>query len=328
MTSKLYNTEGNQMPCKVCESQHKWGGDWTVEKLDALEKYVRAYLTIMKEYAPKYGWQLFYFDAFAGSGTTGKETQQPSVSASTSIFLDELADTDWAGMEKEETYKGAAERVVGLDIDGFGFDYYYFVDKDTKSLTKLETMLKGQFPLRSRKMVFKTGDANKKVLELVEYAKTHPKCSALVLLDPFGMQLDWSTIKALQAIKHLDLWILVPSGVIINRLLKRDGEIMYPENLTRFFGMSENELKSYFYERQVEQTLFGNDVRIRKAKNAIERIAQLYVDRLKTLFEYVTEKPLVLRNSTKCPIFHFVFASHNETGLKIASQIVGKKNKR
>ena len=282
----------------------------------------------MKEYAPKYGWQLFYFDAFAGSGTTGKETQQPSVSASTSIFLDELADTDWAGMEKEETYKGAAERVVGLDIDGFGFDYYYFVDKDTKSLTKLETMLKGQFPLRSRKMVFKTGDANKKVLELVEYAKTHPKCSALVLLDPFGMQLDWSTIKALQAIKHLDLWILVPSGVIINRLLKRDGEIMYPENLTRFFGMSENELKSYFYERQVEQTLFGNDVRIRKAKNAIERIAQLYVDRLKTLFEYVTEKPLVLRNSTKCPIFHFVFASHNETGLKIASQIVGKKNKR
>ena len=328
MKSKVYNTEGNQMPCKVCESQHKWGGDWTVEKLDALEKYVRAYLTIMKEYAPKYGWQLFYFDAFAGSGTTGKETQQPSVSASTSIFLDELADTDWAGMEKEETYKGAAERVVGLDIDGFGFDYYYFVDKDTKSLTKLETMLKGQFPLRSRKMVFKTGDANKKVLELVEYAKTHPKCSALVLLDPFGMQLDWSTIKALQAIKHLDLWILVPSGVIINRLLKRDGEIMYPENLTRFFGMSENELKSYFYERQVEQTLFGNDVRIRKAKNAIERIAQLYVDRLKTLFEYVTEKPLVLRNSTKCPIFHFVFASHNETGLKIASQIVGKKNKR
>lgn len=177
-------------------------------------------------------------------------------------------------------------------------------------------------------MVFKTGDANKKVLELVEYAKTYPKCSALVLLDPFGMQLDWSTIEALQTIKHLDLWILVPSGVIINRLLKRDGEIMYPENLTRFFGMSENELKAYFYERQVEQTLFGEDVRIKKARNAIERIAQLYVDRLKTLFECVTEKPLVLRNSTNCPIFHFVFASHNETGLKIASQIVGKKNKK
>ena len=327
MTYKTYNTE-EQAQGKVCESQHKWGGDWTVEKLDALEKYVRAYLTIMKKNAPKYGWQLFYFDAFAGSGTTGKETQQPSVSASTSIFLKELADTDWAGMEKEETYKGAAERVVGIDIDGFDFNYYYFVDKDSKSLTKLEAMLKGRFPLRSRKMVFKTGDANEKVLELVEYAKTHSKCSALVLLDPFGMQLDWSTIEALRAIKHLDLWILVPSGVIINRLLKRDGEIMYPENLTRFFGMSENELKSYFYERQVEQTLFGNDVRIRKAKNAIERIAQLYVDRLKTLFEYVTEKPLVLRSSTKCPIFHFVFASHNETGLKIASQIVGKKNKR
>ena len=327
MTHKTYNIE-EQVVDKVCESLQKWGGDWTIEKLDALEKYVRAYLTIMKKYAPEFGWQLFYFDAFAGSGSIGKDTQLPSVSASTSIFLDELADTDWAGMEKEETYKGAAERVVGIDIDGFGFDCYDFVDKDSKSLTKLEAMLKERFPLKSRKMAFKTGDANKKVLELVEYAKTHPKCSALVLLDPFGMQLDWATIEALKTIKHLDLWILVPSGVIINRLLKRNGEIMYPKNLTRFFGMSENELKAYFYERQVEQTLFGEDVRIKKARNAIERIAQLYVDRLKTLFECVTEKPLVLRNSTNCPIFHFVFASHNETGLKIASQIVGKKNKK
>ena len=327
MTHKTYNT-AEQVVDKVCEPLQKWGGDWTIEKLDALEKYVRAYLTIMKKYAPEFGWQLFYFDAFAGSGSIGKDTQLPSVSASTSIFLDELADTDWGGMEKEETYKGAAERVVGIDIDGFGFDYYYFVDKDSKSLTKLEAMLKERFPLKSRKMAFKTGDANKKVLELVEYAKTHPKCSALVLLDPFGMQLDWATIEALKTIKHLDLWILVPSGVIINRLLKRNGEIMYPKNLTRFFGMSENELKAYFYERQVEQTLFGEDVRIKKARNAIERIAQLYVDRLKTLFECVTEKPLVLRNSTNCPIFHFVFASHNETGLKIASQIVGKKNKK
>lgn len=233
MTHKTYNIE-EQVVDKVCESLQKWGGDWTIEKLDALEKYVRAYLTIMKKYAPEFGWQLFYFDAFAGSGSIGKDTQLPSVSASTSIFLDELADTDWAGMEKEETYKGAAERVVGIDIDGFGFDYYYFVDKDSKSLTKLEAMLKERFPLKSRKMAFKTGDANKKVLELVEYAKTHPKCSALVLLDPFGMQLDWATIEALKTIKHLDLWILVPSGVIINRLLKRNGEIMYPKNLTRF----------------------------------------------------------------------------------------------
>ena len=45
MTHKTYNTE-EQALGKVCESQHKWGDDWTVEKLDALEKCVRAYLTV------------------------------------------------------------------------------------------------------------------------------------------------------------------------------------------------------------------------------------------------------------------------------------------
>ena len=35
----------------VCEPQNNWGGMWTEEKLDAFEKYVKAYLTIMKKYA-------------------------------------------------------------------------------------------------------------------------------------------------------------------------------------------------------------------------------------------------------------------------------------
>ena len=64
-------------------------------------------------------------------------------------------------------------------------------------------------------MAFKSGDANERILELVNYAKVHPKCATLVLLDPFGMQLNWETIQALKDIKHIDLWILVPSGVIV-----------------------------------------------------------------------------------------------------------------
>lgn len=68
----------------------------------------------MKKFAPEFGWQLFYFDAFAGSGSIGKDTQLPSVSASTSIFLDELADTDWAGMEKRKHIKGRQKGLSAL----------------------------------------------------------------------------------------------------------------------------------------------------------------------------------------------------------------------
>ena len=53
----------------VSEPKLLWGGRWTDEKLDAFEKYVRAYLTIMNKYRHKYNWKLLYFDGFAGSGT-------------------------------------------------------------------------------------------------------------------------------------------------------------------------------------------------------------------------------------------------------------------
>lgn len=56
-----------------------------------------------------------------------------------------------------------------------------------------------------------------------------------------------------------------------------------------------------------------------------EKIAELYIEQLKTIFEYVTEEPLVLYNSRKTPIFHFACASNNSTAIKIASQIINKK---
>lgn len=319
--NKKYKLPKEEVVSSVCESQKNWGGAWTEMKLDAFEKYVKAYLTIMKKYAIKNNWKLFYFDAFAGNGS--RET-----------ILEEANDTETALFDNEEikditeqaSYKGAAERVLGSDIDGFSFDYYYFVDKNEKSLQALEEKLKTSFPNKARCMAFKPGDANERILELVNYFKSHPKCAALILLDPFGMQLNWETLKALKSIKHIDLWILVPSGVIINRLLTRNGKILCPERLEKSFGISIEQIQNYFYEQVKEQNLFGEVTRQQKRDNTINKIAQLYMYLLSQEFAYVIEKPLVLRNSTNCPIFHFVFASHNEIGVKIASEIVKMKN--
>lgn len=219
------------------EPQKNWGGTWTEEKLDAFEKYVKAYLTIMKKHATENGWDLFYFDAFAGSGSREVVIEEVN-DAEENLFGDE----EIKEITKQASYKGAAERVLGIEIDGFSFDYYYFVDKDEKSLQSLEEKLKNSFPNKVRNMAFKPGDANERILELVNYAKSHPKCAALVLLDPFGMQLNWETIRALKDIKHIDLWILVPSGVIINRLLTRSGKIMCPERMEMSFGMPIDEI--------------------------------------------------------------------------------------
>ena len=46
----------------------KFGGSWTVKKLDAFINYVKAYTTILNSVKKKYNWKTIYFDGFAGYG--------------------------------------------------------------------------------------------------------------------------------------------------------------------------------------------------------------------------------------------------------------------
>ncbi len=71
------------------------------------------------------------------------------------------------------------------------------------------------------------------------------------------------------------------------------------DKLTSFFGKDESFLKDYFYKKKTVDTLFGETEIIEKVKKPIEKIAELYIEQLKTIFKHVTEKPLVLYNGRK-----------------------------
>jgi three-Cys-motif partner protein len=140
------------------------------------------------------------------------------------------------------------------------------------------------------------------------------------------MQLNWSAIEQLKG-TNTDLWILIPSGVIINRLLDRDGKLTHIDKLVSHLGISEDEIRNEFYNNvKTEHGLFGDDNTNSKIEQPIKHITELYIKRLKTLFPHVTDKPLEMRNSRNCPIYHFAFASNNATALKIASDIIGRKS--
>ena len=109
----------NDMACEPS----LWGGQWTEEKLDAFEKYVNAYLTIMNAYRDKYGWKLLYFDGFAGSGSRNEKKEDEGAS-----LLQDFFQESFIQEEELNLYKGADERV--LSIPQRGYDYYYFVDND------------------------------------------------------------------------------------------------------------------------------------------------------------------------------------------------------
>lgn len=136
-------------------------------------------------------------------------------------------------------------------------------------------------------------------------------------------QVNWESIEKLKS-KRVDLWVLLPSGVIINRFLDKKGKLIFSKNLQSFFGLSIDELKKHFYKIEEQETLFGIEEKEIKVPDAISKIAKLYVERLKTIFKQVTEEPLKLLNSKNVSIYHFVFASNNEAAVKIASQIIGK----
>jgi hypothetical protein len=118
---------------------------------------------------------------------------------------------------------------------------------------------------------------------------------------------------------------LVPSGVAINRLLDKRMKLKQIDKLERFFGLSKERIEEVFYRQGTKSSLFGEDKTIEKVQDPVSKIIDIYIQQLKTVWKYVTPRPLQLTNSKNCTIFHFIFASNNSTGLKIASDILKTK---
>jgi three-Cys-motif partner protein len=226
--------------------------------------------------------------------------------------------------EEEAIYQGAAERVIRIQQKGF--DLYYFIENDEASKKDLENRLMPINVEKNLKLEYRAGDANAYLNKLADYLKNNKEYGSLVLLDPFGMQVDWNAIKQLKDTRT-DLWILIPSGVIVNRLLERSGKLTHIEKLVSFFGLPEQEIRDYFYKQNTTKGLFDMEGEVQKVAEPIQKIAELYIRQLKTIFKEVTPKPLEMFNSRNVPIYHFAFASNNATALKIASQIIGKETK-
>ena len=82
----------------------------------------------------------------------------------------------------------------------------------------------------------------------------------------------------------IDIWILTPTGMGVNRLLKKNGVIsnIWVKKLEKFLGLSEKEIRDYFYKEQSSLTLFGEEKHLSKEENAIEKAGILYKTRLET----------------------------------------------
>ena len=279
-----------------------FGGDWTKIKIEILVEYAKAYLTIMKS---RTFFKLLYFDGFAGSGEIIKVHDDPE-----------------QGIYDVDITIGAARRIIEIEAPR-PFDEYYFVEKKPENFKLLEQSTKKSFP--KKKIFAIQEDCNKKLLDLANYLR-NPKNKnyrTLAYIDPCGMQVEWRSIECLRGLP-MDIWILVPTGLGVNRLLKNNGQISeaWLERLEKFLGMERVEIEKFFYKKQ--ENLFGEVLKI-KVDDAIKKSAKLYHSRLKTVFEYVSNA-YELKNSSNSVMYHLFLTSNNKTAINIGNDIVRKYN--
>ena len=165
-------------------------GRWSEQKLDMLRRYLHEYTKIMR----KQSWcrAYHYVDGFAGTG-------RPRA-------------------RDEERYIDGSPRVA-LQLQ-YPFHSYSFIEKDPKRAAVLRG-LQGEFPGRTIR-VFE-GDCNGIIInEVTPIVRRDSFQRGVVFLDPFSMDIEWSTIQHIAATNALELFINVPTMAMNRTSLPND----------------------------------------------------------------------------------------------------------
>lgn len=271
----------------------KFGGKWSDTKLAALDGYLSAYGHVMKNQPFKTA----YIDAFAGSGAQEGED------------------------EEGKSYRHGSP-LIALSAEP-GFDHFIFIEKDQVKLDRLRNQVEEK-GYGSKQIEYQCGDANEKLRALCN--KDWKSHRAVAFLDPFALQIEWTTIQAIAKTQSIDMWLLFPS-MAVNRMLIRKGEMeeSWQRRLDQLFGA--NTWKDVFYDK--EPDFFEDEINVKRSK-PFEILSDYVTSRLKTEFAAVHDQPLILRNSANAPLFLLCFACGNKRGsapaLRIANHIIQQQS--
>lgn len=275
------------------EHAQKFGGFWSLLKVEAVEKYLHAYAVAMS----KQSFKLVYIDAFAGSGhfTFGEELPL--------IPEDEAA----------RVFDGSVKRALAVDA----FDELFFLEADERNVVSLRAIAGGD----SRARII-PGNANSNLVDLCRQLRWKDR-RGVVFVDPYGPETDWAMLRAIAATKALDMFWLFPLSAVY-RNAPRDHQMLTPEKramVSKCLGGTDWEDSFYSASDAGMQDLFG-DMPSRVRHVDIDHIERFVTRKLKDIFPHV-ERPARLLGPTKAPLFNLFFAMANPSpkAKKVASPI-------
>lgn len=287
-------------------------GEWAKVKLGALREYLEFYAKAMKNQSWCRG--TVYVDAFAGLGRTEVRARKRGAVVGTVNLFDEIIERDEP--QVREVIDGSPR--VALSIPN-KFARYVFIERDVNRIKALEA-LRDEFK-ETHKVSVMQGDCNEELAKIanakVSGVGMWGSHRGVCFLDPFGMQLSWSTIEMLAATRGLEVFINFPLGMSIQRLLTRDGEMQdgWREALDDFFGSAE--WYDLVYEKR--ETLLGEA--IEKKTRANDLLLEWYCARLKAAFGHVAQ-PRLVKNSNGGHLYYLLWAGPHPLGLKGADYIL------
>jgi three-Cys-motif partner protein len=275
-------------------------GKWAKDKLDLLEKYLRAYVRIMSSQVNKQWLKggFHYIDAFAGAGYA------------------------WS-REERSLIEGSPKRALQVEP---AFWSYHFIEISSERV-KLLKKLKDEFPDKTVKIY--PEEAN-----IVLCKKLVPRLRsigepirAFIFLDPYGLQVEWETIEFLGALKgkvQVDIFVNFPLMGIHRAALPSKRRPSEKETALLKKVIGGEEVEQVINEVYTEHpTLFPDIKEVEKLSLGAEWLAEIYRDRLLSVFPY-TSNAVVMKNSKNAPLYALMLASHNKTAVNIMNSIFEK----
>ena len=260
-------------------------GEWSILKLDIIEKYGSAYTAAFSGERGQ-GLKKYYIDGFSGAGQhLEKRTGKP--------------------------VEGSPTRALNVTPP---FDKFYFIDLDKGKTDYLQTQCEG------RKNVWIVNeDANvflRKLLPTIRYNRFE---RALCVLDPYKLNLDWDVIELAGKSRVIDLFLNFPvMDMNRNAIWREQGSAPAGgvERMNRFWGDESWRQAAYAKSAQME---FFSDPQDEKQQNSA--IVAAFAERLKTVagFAYVANRPMV--NSKNADVYYLFFASQKPVAEKIIKGI-------
>ncbi|MGC2828059.1 MAG: three-Cys-motif partner protein TcmP [Candidatus Acidiferrum sp.] len=267
-------------------------GLWTEIKLQIIREYASAYTTILKDQPWCRGYA--YIDAFAGRGQFVSKNDRDRL-------------------------------IIGSPLNALNiqnkFTEYHFVDIDPQKIASLRELTADRPEKNS--IHFHVGDANVKVTqEILPHFQYNSFKRALCILDPYGVDIGWTTIAAIGQTKTMDVYLNFPLMDINRNAARRVIELSDPnqgEKLTKIWG--DDSWKELAYT--VQDRLFEEPILIKIRGN--ETLKQGFMDRLKNKagFAYVPE-PILMTNQQGGPLYFLFFASPKPVAQKVAQDIFRK----